>query len=55
MTRLVCLEMVRDGDGRLTDLQPFQPPQAEDAGTSFESPLLDAFVDGYHAATARFN
>lgn len=54
-TRLVCLEMVRDGDGRLTDLQPFQPPQMEDAGGRFESPLLDAFVNGYHAATARFN
>jgi hypothetical protein len=55
-TRFVCFEMVRGEGGELVALDPFLPlGMGEESEGRFDSPLLEAFVEGYFAATARFN
>jgi len=44
-TRMALFEMVRDEQGRLTELKEFQLPTSE--AIEAESPLLAAFVDGF--------
>ncbi len=44
-TSIALFEMVRDTEGRLTELKEFQPAAGE--GTVNESPLLTAFVAGF--------
>jgi hypothetical protein len=42
---MVMYEMERNAEGRLVDLVPMPAPEGGD--TQLESPLLDAFVEGY--------
>ena len=42
------LEMMRDSNGDLTDLQPFAMPDKV-AGHSVQSPLMEAFVEGFRS------
>jgi hypothetical protein len=49
-TDLALFEMVRDGEGRLTELKRMQQPGEEEGG-HMESPLPAAFVDGFRMGT----
>lgn len=46
-TSLLIFEMVRDSDGQLVELKPFDTPDEKEAHA--ESPLLAAFVDGFRS------
>jgi hypothetical protein len=46
---IVAFEMVRDSKGELTELKPVEV--AEEKEGSVETPLLDAFVDGFRSGT----
>ena len=48
-TQLVVFEMLRDEEGRLTELEELQSAANEE--TQVESPLLVAFVAGFEAGT----
>ena len=45
-SRLVIFEMVRDVEGQLAELRDIQLPGENEEGHA-ETPLLDAFVDGF--------
>ena len=45
-SRLVIFEMVRDVEGQLAELRDIQLP-GENEESHAETPLLDAFVDGF--------
>ena len=46
---LAILEVARDGEGRVAEITEFEIPGH---GTGhFESPLLDAFANGFHQGT----
>jgi hypothetical protein len=45
---MLIFQMLRDGDGQLTTLEPYEVPVDGDAQA--ESPLLEAFVDGFQRA-----
>jgi hypothetical protein len=49
----VSLEMVRDKAGKLVDLTEFETSLWAGGQSSFESPLLDAFIRGYRAGLGR--
>jgi hypothetical protein len=50
---LVMFEMVRDTEGKLVELPQLPTPQ--DEGGSVDSPLLDAFAEGFRAGRRRVN
>ncbi len=45
-SRLTLFEMLRDDEGNLYDLKPLEYP-GEDEKSVSESPLMDAFVEGF--------
>lgn len=53
---VAVLEMMRDvTDGHLLGLRPLLPPEFRDGLSSVQSPLMQAFVDGFREGTAKNN
>ena len=51
-SRLVIFEMVRDVEGQLAELRDIQLPSVNEKSHA-ETPLLDAFVDGFRMGNER--
>jgi hypothetical protein len=52
---MICWEMVRNANGQLTALRDLAKPDSEDRSGRADSPLLDAFVEGFEAGLADIN
>jgi hypothetical protein len=52
---MACLEMVRNPEGQLTALRDIRQPEWNERSGRLESPLLDAFVEGFQAGMAGIN